>query len=120
MDRTVTITLDKERHLKYTWAALRWLKDNHHLTVGSLDDITDDWTLIIPWLVAGLRDEDKDVQAEMVEANLELDVDVFNETVLKILEAMKLAQENDAPKSSESKEGDPTTGDSSIGSGLAA
>ncbi len=120
MDRTVRITLDKERHLKYTWGALRWLKDEHGLTVGSLDRMTDDWTLLVPWLVAGLRDEDKDITAELVEANLDVDVDVFNEVVLKVLDAMRLAERSDVP---ESKEENPTptqAGDNSIGSGLAA
>ena len=119
MDRTVSITLDKERRLKYTWAALRWLKDTHGLTVGSLDQLTDDWTLVIPWLVAGLRDEDKNVTAEIVEANLEVDPAAFNVVVEKIIDALKLAEKSDVP---ESKDGNPTSqdGDSSIGSDSAA
>jgi len=122
MDRTISITLDKKRKLKYTWGALRWLKDQHGLTVGSLDRMTDDWTLLIPWLVAGLRDEDKDVTADLVEANLGVDPEVFNDVVTKILRALSLAEESDVPETKPENPTNPqtTTGVNSIGSDLAA
>ena len=120
MDRSVSITLDKERRLKYTWDALRWLKDKHNLTVGSLDEMTDDWTLVVPWVTAGLRDEDKDITMELVGAHIGVDPDAFNDIVMKILLALGLAEKSDVP---ESKEEDPTptqAGANSIGSGLVA
>ena len=70
--RTVAIQLDKPRTLKYTWDAIRWLKETHAILVGSVDTLAMDWTLLAPWIVAGLRHEDTDMTTEEVEKYIPL------------------------------------------------
>ena len=118
MKRSVTITLDKKRTLKYTWGSLRYLKDTHNLLVGSLDDMAEDWTLVHPWLVAGLIHEDPDLTVETLEDKA-LNPDDIVPLIAKIIDAMGLAEKNDAPKNP-TVSLQTTTGVSSIKSPTAA
>ena len=115
MQRKVKIKLDKVRHLKYTWGALRFLKDEYGLTVGSLENLTNDWTMLGPWVLAGLRWEDEDLTLEKVEENLPLTPETFNEIVGKIVDGLGLAQESDVPVDPQMTTPTTMTGVNSIG-----
>jgi len=113
--RAVPLTLDKPRTLKYTYGALRWLKDNHGLVVGSLDQMAEDWTLYSPWLCAGLRHEDDTLTVERMDELIPMDPEGLNTLLEKIGEAIGLGFASDVPEG----EGDgnpPSTGSNSIGS----
>ena len=118
MNRSVSITLDKKRTLKYTWGSIRYLKDEHNLLVGSLDDIATDWSLFGPWLVAGLRHEDPDLTVQDLD-DREMDPEEVVPMIAKIVKAMGLAEKNDAPKNPTVKL-QTTTGVNSIESPTAA
>ncbi len=97
--RTVPITLNKKKYrLKYTWGALRWLKDTHNLLVGSLDLLPEDWTLFSPWLLAGLRHEHEDLTVKDIDDMVDITLESVLEVHGKINEAMGLSQANDVPK----------------------
>ena len=87
MNRKVKITLDKKRTLYYTWGSLRYLKDEHDLLVGSLDQIAEDWTLVNPWLVAGLRWEDPELTVDVLD-DRPLDADDIVPIIAKVINAM--------------------------------
>ncbi len=97
--RSVKIKLGKKtRNLKYTWGALRYLKDTHGLVVGSIDQMADDWTLFGPWLVAGLRHEDPDITLEDLDDVLPISTEAATMVVEKVIQALGVAEQSDVPQ----------------------
>ena len=121
--RSIKIKLDKPRTLKYTWDAIRWLKDTQGILVGSVDRLAVDWTLLAPWIVAGLRHEDTDITMEDVEKHIPLEPKGYDNMAMKVLLAMGAAEANDVPKEKGENPTDSlqtTTGVNSIKSPTAA
>jgi len=123
MQRSIDIELDKPRTLKYTWDAIRWLKDSQGILVGSVDTLAVDWTLLAPWIVAGLRHEDKKITVQDVEKHIPLEPEGYDKMAMKVLVALGAAEANDVPKEKDENPTDSlqtTTGVNSIKSPTAA
>ena len=86
-----------------------------------MDRLAVDWTLLAPWLVAGLRHEDEDLTIEDVEKHIPLEPGGYDTLAMKVLLAMGAAEANDVPKEKDPTDSlQTTTGVNSIKSPTAA